>query len=72
MNALDKDPTGDLAVVRYGDGEITVLRPGRFVLCAVSGKRVPLEELRYWNPTLQEAYAGPAEALERWRQLNVP
>ncbi|HZZ67595.1 MAG TPA: DUF2093 domain-containing protein [Phenylobacterium sp.] len=70
MNALDKDPTGDLAVVRYGDGEITVLRPGRFVLCAVSGKRVPLEDLKYWNPALQEAYAGPAEALERWRQLN--
>ncbi|HSZ49938.1 MAG TPA: DUF2093 domain-containing protein [Caulobacteraceae bacterium] len=70
MNALDKDPTGDLAIVRYGDGEITVLRPGRFVLCAVSGKRVPLEDLKYWNPALQEAYAGPAEALERWRQLN--
>jgi hypothetical protein len=70
MNALDKDPSGDLAIVRYGDGEITVLRPGRFVLCAVSGKRVSLEELRYWNPTLQEAYAGPAEALARWRQLN--
>jgi hypothetical protein len=70
MNALDKDPTGDLAIVRYGDGEITVLRPGRFVLCAVSSKRVPLEDLKYWNPTLQEAYAGPAEALERWRQLN--
>jgi hypothetical protein len=70
MNALDKDPTGDLAVVRYGDGEITVLRPGRYVLCAVSGKRVSLEDLKYWNPTLQEAYAGPAEALERWRQLN--
>jgi hypothetical protein len=70
MNALDKDPTGDLAIVRYGDGEITVLRPGRFVLCAISGKRVPLEDLKYWNPALQEAYAGPAEALERWRQLN--
>ena len=71
MNALDKDPTGDLAIVRYGDGEITVLRPGRFVLCAVSGKRVPLEDLKYWNPALQEAYSGPAEALERWRQLNL-
>jgi hypothetical protein len=70
MNALGKDPTGDLAVVRYGDGEITVLRPGRYVLCAVTGKRVSLEDLKYWNPTLQEAYAGPAEALERWRQLN--
>ncbi len=70
MNALDKTLGGDLAVVRYGDGEITVLRPGRFVICAVSSRRIPLDELRYWNPSLQEAYAGPAEALARWRDLN--
>ncbi len=70
MNAYEKDIGGDLAVVRYGDGEITVVRPGRYVLCAVSGKRVPLDALRYWNPALQEAYAGPAEALTRWRKLH--
>ena len=72
MNAHDPDlgPRAELALVRYGDGEITVLRPGRFVVCAVSGKRIPLEALRYWNPRLQEAYAGPAEALARWRELN--
>lgn len=70
MNAYDKDLGGELAVVRYGDGEMTVVKPGRYVLCAVSGKRIPLDALKYWNPTLQEAYAGPAEALKRWRQLN--
>ncbi|HWE98299.1 MAG TPA: DUF2093 domain-containing protein [Caulobacteraceae bacterium] len=72
MNAFDKDMPGaaDLAVVRYGDGELTLIRPGRYVLCAVSGKRVLLDELRYWSPVLQEAYAGPAEALQRWRQLQ--
>jgi hypothetical protein len=69
MNALEIN-SGDLAVVRYGDGEITVVRPGRFVVCAVSGRRISLDELRYWNPILQEAYAGPAEALVRWKQLN--
>jgi hypothetical protein len=69
MNALEIN-SGDLAVVRYGDGEITVVRPGRFVVCAVSGRRIALDELRYWNPVLQEAYAGPAEALMRWKQLN--
>ncbi|HWA60112.1 MAG TPA: DUF2093 domain-containing protein [Caulobacteraceae bacterium] len=73
MNAHDRDLTGkanDIAVVHYGDGEIAVLKPGRFVICAVSGKRIPLEALRYWNPTLQEAYAGPTEALARWKELN--
>jgi hypothetical protein len=71
MNALDKTLGGELAVVRYGDGEITVLRPGRYVICAVSSKRIDLDALRYWNPALQEAYAGPAEALQRWRELNA-
>ena len=71
MNAYDKDlGGGDLAVVRYGDGEMTVIKPGRYVVCAVSGRRIALEDLRYWNPVLQEAYAGPAEALTRWKQLN--
>jgi hypothetical protein len=70
MNAYEKDLSVDLAVLRYGDGEMTVVKPGRFVLCAVSGKRIAVDELKYWNPTLQEAYAGPAEALKRWRQLN--
>jgi hypothetical protein len=73
MNAHDRDQTGrpgDIAQVIYGDGDLTVLRPGRFVICAVSGKRIALDALRYWNPRLQEAYAGPAEALARWKELN--
>lgn len=72
MNAYDKDlgALAELAVVRYGDGEMTVLKPGRYVICAVSGRKIPLEDLRYWNPALQEAYAGPAEALARWKQLT--
>ena len=73
MNAHDRDFAGkasDIAHIHYRDGEYVVLRPGRYVICAVSGKRIPIEALRYWNPILQEAYAGPAEALARWRELN--
>jgi len=73
MNAHDKDfagPGEPPAVVSYGDGEFTVVRQGRYVVCAVSGRRIPLEALRYWNPINQEAYAGPAEALARWKELN--
>jgi len=70
MNAFDRDMGRDLAVVHYGDGEYAVLKPGRHVICAVSGAKIPLETLRYWNPTVQEAYAGPAEALKRWKDLN--
>jgi hypothetical protein len=72
MNAFDKDlgNTGEIALVRYGDGEITVLRSGRYVICAVTGKKIPLEALRYWSPLLQEAYAGPGQALQRWQETQ--
>lgn len=71
MNVHDsKFTNGDIAKIHYGDGEMTMIRPGRFVICAVSGKRIPVENLRYWSVALQEAYAGPAEVLERWKALN--
>jgi hypothetical protein len=69
MNAFDRTLEGR-AVVHYGDGEYVVMKAGAFVSCAVSGAPIPLEALRYWNPKLQEAYAGPREALQRWKQLN--
>ena len=66
MNAMDRDLGGE-AVLHYGHGDFAVLKPGRFVTCAVSGRRIPLEALRYWDPETQEAYAGPKEALARWQ-----
>ncbi|MFN4091584.1 MAG: DUF2093 domain-containing protein [Brevundimonas sp.] len=54
-----------MATLHYSDGEYAVLRPGRFVRCAVSGKPIPLEALRYWSADRQEAYASPAEFMER-------
>ena len=57
------------ATLHYGDGEYAVLKPGRFVICAVSGKSIPLESLRYWSVSLQEAYAGPNEAFQRLGQV---
>lgn len=62
MNA--NDTTGE-ATLHYGDGEFAVLKPGRFVRCAVSAKPIPLEALRYWSASLQEPYAGPEEAMSR-------
>jgi hypothetical protein len=65
------DPGGPEAVLRYGDNEVTILRQGLFVRCAVSGQRIPLDELRYWSVDLQEAYRGPEEATARARQLKA-
>jgi hypothetical protein len=53
------------AEVKYGDGDFKVLRPGAFVRCAVTGKAIPLEELKYWSVDLQEAYASPEVVLQR-------
>tara|TARA_R110002124_G_scaffold166018_1_gene333359 strand:+ start:4688 stop:4891 length:204 start_codon:yes stop_codon:yes gene_type:complete len=62
MNA--PTPT-DEATLHYGDGEFAVLRPGRFVRCAVSARAIPLEALRYWSAEHQEAYFSPEEARTR-------
>lgn len=35
-----------------------VLAPGDHVICAVSGERIALEDLRYWSVAPQEAYAS--------------
>lgn len=71
MNAPDRSLGANAeAKLHYGDGEYAVLRPGRHVLCAVTGAKIPLEQLRYWSAELQEAYAGPAEALRRWQETR--
>ncbi len=69
MNAHDRD-LADIALLHFGDGEFAILRPGRYVACAVTGIKIPLEALRYWSAERQEAYAGPAEALARFQELG--
>jgi hypothetical protein len=41
-----------------------VLGPGDHVTCAVSGARIPLESLRYWNVAVQQPYATAQIASE--------
>jgi hypothetical protein len=56
------------AKVKYLDGEVQVLTPGDFVRCAVTGRSIPLDDLRYWNVELQEAYADAASSLKRYHE----
>ncbi|MEW5420417.1 DUF2093 domain-containing protein [Amorphus sp. 3PC139-8] len=58
------------AKIRYLDGDFQVITPGSYVRCAVTGKAIPLDELRYWNVDLQEAYADPDAALTRHKQIK--
>lgn len=58
------------AKLRYRANEYDVLSPGDHVRCAVSGQRIPLARLRYWNVELQEAYADAYVANRRYQQLR--
>lgn len=53
------------AQLQYLDGDFRVVSPGTFVNCAVTGERIPLDELKYWSVDRQEAYAMPAAVLQR-------
>ena len=66
MNRFERHPQSAVeAEVEYRDGDYRVRRPGAFVRCAVTGEPIPLEELRYWNVDLQEAYSSPQAKLTR-------
>ena len=47
-----------------------IVEEGDYVLCAISGKEIQLNELNYWNVELQEAYYSPAEVDEKYKKLN--
>ena len=58
------------AKLLFKDNHFEVVEEGDFVLCAISGKEIKLEELNYWNVSLQEAYFSPVEANRRYKQLK--
>ncbi len=64
LNRFGPSSQGE-AKIQYLDGDFRVLTPGSYVVCAVTGARIPLDELKYWSVDRQEAYATPAAVLER-------
>ncbi len=59
------------AKIRYLDGDFQILSPGSYVICALTSKQIPLDELRYWSVARQEPYADVASALEADRRAGV-
>lgn len=59
------------AKIRYLPGDLEIITPGTHVLCAVTGRSIPLDELRYWSAEVQEAYASPDIAVARYEQLKA-
>lgn len=59
------------AKVRYLDGDFQILSPGQHVTCAITGRSIHLDELKYWSVARQEAYADAASALEAEKRAGA-
>ena len=58
-----------LAKIKYLPNNFQVIEPGDYVECAISGKRINVENLTYWNVELQEAYFSYKEAFIKREEI---
>ena len=59
-----------LAKIKYLPNNFKILENGDHVLCAISGKKISLENLNYWNVDTQEAYYSYKEAHQKKEEKN--
>ena len=60
-----------LAKLKFLPNNFMIVEDGDHVICAVSGKKIWLENLTYWNVELQEAYFSHIEAeIHRAKQFK--
>ena len=59
-----------LAKIKFLPNNFQIIEPGDYVECAVSGKKINLENLTYWNVELQEPYFSYKEANIKRETLN--
>ena len=58
-----------LATIKYLPNNFEIMEDGDHVICAVSGKKIYLDKLTYWNVELQEAYFSYVEAEKKREEL---
>lgn len=59
------------AKIEYLDGDYRIVQNGSYVICAMTGKPVALDELRYWSVARQEAYVDCAASLEAEKRAGA-
>ena len=60
-----------LAKLKYMSNNFQIIEEGDHVICAISKKIIPLENLNYWNVEKQEAYFSYVESsIERESKDN--
>ncbi len=58
------------AKLKFNPNGFEIVENGDYVICAVSGKKIPINQLTYWNVELQEAYFSSKEAQERFEEIT--
>ncbi|MEO5641106.1 MAG: DUF2093 domain-containing protein [Sphingomicrobium sp.] len=61
---------GREARIHYLAGTFRLLAHGDYVRCAVTGARIPLDELRYWSVARQEPYVDATASFEGERRAG--
>ena len=59
-----------LAKLKYLPNNFEILEDGDHVICSVSGKKIHLNNLTYWNVDLQEPYYSYVEAQKKKDQIK--
>ena len=59
-----------LATIKYLPNNFKIIEDGDHVICAISGKKIFLDKLTYWNVELQEAYFSYIEADKKREELK--
>ena len=59
-----------LAKIKYFPNNFKIIEPGDYVECAITKKKINIEDLTYWNVDLQEAYYSYKEAFIKKEQLQ--
>ena len=61
--------TKKLAKIKYLPNNFQIIENGDYVVCAVSGKEIDINNLTYWNVDLQEPYFSYREALKKREKI---
>lgn len=67
MFGLGKEKQAEL---RYLAADYIILKQGTYVLCALTGEKIALDNLNYWNVERQEAYIDGVASFKRELEVN--
>ena len=54
-----------LSKIKYLPNNFEIIENGDHVVCSISGKKILIENLNYWNVELQEPYFSYIEASKK-------